>query len=486
MTLKCGIVGLPNVGKSTLFNALTASCAAEAANYPFCTIEPNSGIVSVPDERLHKLSSIVGSSKIIPTYIEFVDIAGLVKGASKGEGLGNKFLSHIREVDAIIHVLRCFEDIDITHVYNKIDPLNDAEIIETELILADLESVQKRLANSEKRLKSNDKTLQEQINLLNELSQILAKGKPARELTGLYDQETLNQLQLLTLKPVLYVCNVLEQYALSGNKFTKMIEEKTQKEDAQYVIISSKIEAEIATLENEEEKKEFLSTIGLIETGLKAEIATLENEEEKKEFLSTIGLIETGLIGPKEAHAWTFKNGTTAAQGAGIIHTDFEKGSEVKAKEMGKLRLEGKDYKMQDGFAFGILSLGRFSDIWGRRPIILFGLLIYIISSISSIFVINIKMLMILRFCQAFGASVGSVIGQAMARDSYQGSQNYDYSSYWINNCWIYSRIFKLEIYFCISKCNTIILWEASFFVKYINVKFNREYYTCNIILLAF
>lgn len=355
MTLKCGIVGLPNVGKSTLFNALTASIAAEAANYPFCTIEPNSGIVSVPDERISQLAAIAGSAKLIPAYIEFVDIAGLVKGASKGEGLGNKFLSHIREVDAILHVLRCFEDIDITHVHDKIDPINDAEIIEMELIFADYESVEKRIPALEKRLKTGDKTIKDQIELLKEVRDVLAQGKPARCLTH-HSKESLNQLQLLTSKPILYACNVLEGDAVSGNELTKRVAAKAEAEGAKYVIISSKIEADIAILESLEEKTEFLNSIGLFETGLSRIIKEGYNLLDLKSFFT---------IGPKEAHAWTFKNGITAPQAAGIIHTDFEKGfiraevisyldylaceGEVKAKETGKMRLEGKEYKIQDG-----------------------------------------------------------------------------------------------------------------------------------------
>ncbi|MCZ6903867.1 MAG: redox-regulated ATPase YchF [Rickettsia endosymbiont of Ixodes persulcatus] len=356
MTLKLGIVGLPNVGKSTLFNALTASQAADAANYPFCTIEPNSSKVSVPDERLHKLASLAGSGKIIPSYIEFVDIAGLVKGASKGEGLGNKFLSHIREVDAILHVLRCFKDEDITHVHNKVDPLHDLEIIETELILADIELVEKRLATSEKRLKSGDKTMAEQIELLKEVYKLLADGKPARVLNETLGVDNLKQLQLITSKPVLYVCNVLEQDAAGGNEFTKLVAERGKKENAKSVVISSKIEADIALLESMEEKEEFLKDIGLDETGLSKVI---------KEGYNLLNLKSFFTIGPKEAHSWTFKDGMLAPTAAGIIHTDFEKGfiraevigyedyislgSEVKAKEVGKMRLEGKEYKMQDG-----------------------------------------------------------------------------------------------------------------------------------------
>lgn len=356
MTLKLGIVGLPNVGKSTLFNALTASVAADAANYPFCTIEPNSGIVSVPDERLQRLANLAGSAKIIPSYIEFVDIAGLVKGASKGEGLGNKFLSHIREVDAILHVLRCFEDEDITHVHNKVDPIHDLEVIETELILADIESVEKRLSTSEKRLKSGDKSLAEQIELLKEVYKVLADGKPARILNETLGVDNLKQLQLITSKPVLYACNVLEKDAAKGNEFTKLVADYAKKENAKIVVISSKIEADIALLESHEEKEEFLKDIGLDETGLSKVI---------KEGYNLLNLKSFFTIGPKEAHSWTFKDGILAPSAAGIIHTDFEKGfiraevigyedyinlgSEAKAKEVGKMRLEGKEYKMQDG-----------------------------------------------------------------------------------------------------------------------------------------
>lgn len=356
MTLKLGIVGLPNVGKSTLFNALTTSVAAEAANYPFCTIEPNSAVVSVPDERLHKLAELVGSNKIIPSYIEFVDIAGLVKGASKGEGLGNKFLSNIREVDAILHVLRCFEDRDIAHVHNKVDPIHDLEIIEMELILADIESVEKRLATSEKRLKSGAKALVDQIELLKKVYKVLVDGKPARVLNNTLGADNLKQLQLLTSKPVLYVCNVLEKDAASGNELTKLVKEEAKKEEVKSIIIASKIEADIALLEDKEEKKEFLNSIDLKETGLSRVI---------KEGYNLLNLKSFFTIGPKAAHSWTFKDGTLAPGAAGIIHTDFEKGfiraevigyedyinlgSEAKAKEVGKMRLEGKEYKIQDG-----------------------------------------------------------------------------------------------------------------------------------------
>ena len=236
MTLKCGIVGLPNVGKSTLFNALTANIKAEAANYPFCTIEPNTGTVSVPDERLIKLAGLAGSAKILPAFIEFVDIAGLVKGASTGEGLGNKFLSHIREVDAIIHVLRCFEDSDITHVHGKIDPINDAEVIETELIIADLESVEKRIANLSKKAKT-DKSLMQQIELLSKCQKVLEEGKPVRSMVKEENAKEIAYLQLLTSKPILYVCNVLEHEAVDGNEYSKLVADKAKKEGASSVVI---------------------------------------------------------------------------------------------------------------------------------------------------------------------------------------------------------------------------------------------------------
>jgi hypothetical protein len=356
MTLKCGIVGLPNVGKSTLFNALTASSAAEAANYPFCTIEPNTGTVSVPDERLYKLAQIAGSAKILPAFIEFVDIAGLVKGASKGEGLGNKFLSHIREVDAIIHVLRCFDDPDVTHVHGAIDPVSDAEVIETELIIADLESIEKRILNIEKKYKSGDKSLKDQMELMEDCRQALLKGESVRTLNTKYSKKILSSLQLLTSKPILYVCNVLEDEAASGNNYSKLATEKAISEGAKAIVISSKIEAEISNLQEQEEKDEFLASLGLEETGLSKII---------KSAYDLLALRSFFTVGPKEAHAWTFEEGHSAPQAAGIIHTDFEKGfiraevigyndyielgSEVKVKEAGKMRVEGKEYKMNDG-----------------------------------------------------------------------------------------------------------------------------------------
>jgi len=355
MALKCGIVGLPNVGKSTLFNALTASSSAEAANYPFCTIEPNTGIVPVPDVRLKQLADNAGSAKILPAFIEFVDIAGLVKGASKGEGLGNQFLSHIREVDAIIHVLRCFEDVDVTHVHGKIDSVEDSEVIEMELIIADLESVEKRIVNLVKKAKS-DKGLIPQITLLEQCKKVLEEGKPVRSMENTINKKELAGLQLLTSKPILYVCNVLESEAAEGNEYSRKLAQKAAGENANSVVISSKIEAEISILETDEEKQEFLESLGLQETGLSKIIKSAYNLLDLKSFFT---------IGPKEAHAWTFSAGTLAPQAAGIIHTDFEKGfiraeviscreyleigSEAKARELGKMRVEGKDYEMQDG-----------------------------------------------------------------------------------------------------------------------------------------
>jgi GTP-binding protein YchF len=357
MGLKCGIVGLPNVGKSTLFNALTKSQAAAAANYPFCTIEPNNGIVPVDDPRLAILAQLAGSAKLIPAYIEFVDIAGLVRGASKGEGLGNQFLGHIREVDAILHVLRCFEDKDITHVHDKVDPMHDAEIINTELILADLESVEKRLPGVKKRFQNGDKALKEQLELLEQARVCLNDGKPVRSLIKTEEEsDAFKALQLLTSKPLLYICNVLESEAVAGNKLSEAIIELATTESTSAVIISSKIESEIATLESEEERQMFLETIGLNETGLSKIV---------KAAYKILNMQSYFTIGPKEAHAWTFRTGTKAPKAAGIIHTDFEKGfiraevisyldyvnygSETKVKDAGKMRVEGKEYVVQDG-----------------------------------------------------------------------------------------------------------------------------------------
>jgi GTP-binding protein YchF len=359
MGFKCGIVGLPNVGKSTLFNALTETATAEAANYPFCTIEPNTGIVAVPDKRLKKLSELANSQKVIPAQMQFVDIAGLVSGASKGEGLGNKFLSHIREVDAIIHVLRCFEDTEITHVENTIDPLRDSEIIETELMLADLDSLEKQIQNLSKKAKSNDPDAKKDLALMQNLHVLLSDGKPIRSAD--FDKDKLKKIRtfnLLTSKPVLYVCNVSEEDAVLGNKFSKIIFDKAIQENCVSVIISGAIESEIALL-NDEEKNEFLADLNLKESGL--------NRLIRKGF-DLLGLLTFFTIGPKEARAWTLKKDLTAPEAAGAIHTDFQKGfiraetisyddylnykSEQAVKDSGRMRVEGSDYVVQDGDIF--------------------------------------------------------------------------------------------------------------------------------------
>jgi GTP-binding protein YchF len=359
MGFKCGIVGLPNVGKSTLFNALTETATAEAANYPFCTIEPNTGIVAVPDKRLKKLSELANSQKVIPAQMQFVDIAGLVSGASKGEGLGNKFLSHIREVDAIIHVLRCFEDTEITHVENTIDPLRDSEIIETELMLADLDSLDKQIQNLSKKAKSNDPDAKKDLALMQNLHVLLSDGKPIRSAD--FDKDKLKKIKtfnLLTSKPVLYVCNVSEEDAVLGNKFSKIIFDKAIQENCVSVIISGAIESEIALL-NDEEKNEFLADLNLKESGL--------NRLIRKGF-DLLGLLTFFTIGPKEARAWTLKKDSTAPEAAGAIHTDFQKGfiraetisyddylnykSEQAVKDSGRMRVEGSEYVVQDGDIF--------------------------------------------------------------------------------------------------------------------------------------
>jgi ribosome-binding ATPase len=358
MGFKCGIVGLPNVGKSTLFNALLSTMQAEAANYPFCTIEPNVGRVGVPDERLSKLAAIASSAQIIPTQLEFVDIAGLVRGASKGEGLGNQFLSHIREVDAIIYVLRCFEDGDVTHVEGSVNPLRDAEIIETELVLADMESLEKRLTNIQKKAKGGDKEAVVQADMIERALKMVNEGKAARYvlLKDAGEKTVLTNLQLLTSKPVMVVCNVDEASAATGNAMSKTVEEMAKKLHAPCVIVSAKIEAEISMLATDADKQEFLSTLGLEETGLTRII---------KAGYSLLNLITYFTIGPKEARAWTVIDGMRAPASAGVIHTDFEKGfiraetvgygdyiahnGEQGAKEAGKFRLEGKDYVVQDG-----------------------------------------------------------------------------------------------------------------------------------------
>ncbi|CAM5770572.1 ribosome-binding ATPase YchF [Labrys miyagiensis] len=356
MGFKCGIVGLPNVGKSTLFNALTQTAAAQAANYPFCTIEPNVGDVAVPDERLEKLAAIAGSATIIPTRLTFVDIAGLVRGASKGEGLGNQFLGNIRECDAIAHVVRCFEDGDVTHVEGKIDPVADIETIETELMLADLDSLERRVVALEKKARGGDKESKETLDLVNRALVLLREGKPARLVDVKPDERrAFEMLQLLTAKPVLYVCNVEEASADKGNAFSERVKARAAEEGAKAVVVSAKIESEIAVLPPEEQE-EYLEAIGLAEPGLNRVIRT------GYELLS---LVTYFTVGPKEARAWTITKGMRAPQAAGVIHSDFEKGfirsetiaygdyvnlnGESGAKEAGKFRLEGKDYVVADG-----------------------------------------------------------------------------------------------------------------------------------------
>ena len=359
MSLQCGIVGLPNVGKSTLFNALTQTAAAQAANYPFCTIEPNIGRVNVPDERMEKLAKIAGSQELIPAQIEFVDIAGIVRGASKGEGLGNKFLSHIREVDAIINVVRCFEDENITHVEGLVDPMRDIELIQLELIIADLESLEKRIPTMEKKAKQ-EKEIAAQVEVAKRVIEVLKEGKAARgvEIKSEEEAKILRELQLISSKPQLFVCN-LKENELPGNKYSKLVEEFGVANGYKVLKICAQIEAEVASLETEEEKKEFLESVGLNETGL-AQII--------RNSYSLLELITFFTVGPKECHAWTLKKGSSAPKAAGVIHTDFEKGfiraetisypdyiscnGEEGAKNAGKLRLEGKEYVTQDGDVF--------------------------------------------------------------------------------------------------------------------------------------
>jgi len=356
MALSIGIVGLPNVGKSTLFNALTQTAQAQAANFPFCTIEPNVGTVTVPDPRLDALAAIVKPNKILPTAISFVDIAGLVKGASKGEGLGNQFLSNIREVDAIAHVARCFVDDNVTHVANKVDPLADIEVINTELMLADLASVEKRQQNIAKKAKSGDKEAVIELSACDKIIKALSDGKPARSV-DLNDEEraVARHFQLMTAKPILYVCNVEESSAAGGNELSRKVAEYAAKEGAEAVVISAAIEAEVSQLPAADQA-EFLSGLGLTEPGLNRVI---------RAGYKLLGLITFFTAGVQEVRAWTVRNGGTAPNAAGVIHTDFEKGfiraetiayndfitfkGESGAKDAGKLRLEGKDYIVKDG-----------------------------------------------------------------------------------------------------------------------------------------
>jgi ribosome-binding ATPase len=356
MGFKCGIVGLPNVGKSTLFNALTETAAAQAANYPFCTIEPNVGEVAVPDPRLDALATLAKSATIVPTRLTFVDIAGLVRGASKGEGLGNQFLANIREVDAIAHVVRCFEDTDVTHVEGRIDPVADIETVETELMLSDLDSLERRADGLAKKAKGGDKEAKDSLDLIGRALALLREGKPAR-LTELKPEEerAFHMLGLLTSLPVLYVCNVDEASAATGNDFARKVEARAKEEGAAAVVISAKIEAEIAVL-SREERGEYLSAVGLKEAGLDRLI---------RAGYALLALLTFFTAGPKETRAWTITRGTKAPQAAGTIHTDFEQGfiraetiayddyvscgGESGARDAGKMRLEGKDYVVQDG-----------------------------------------------------------------------------------------------------------------------------------------
>ena len=363
MGFKCGIIGLPNVGKSTLFNALTQSNKAEAANYPFATIEPNIGRVAVPDERLQVLASIGKSEKIVPSFMDFVDIAGLVKGASQGEGLGNKFLGHVREVDAIAHVVRCFEDSNITHVSSEINPINDIETINLELQLADLESLNNKTISLEKKIKTNDKEAKSQLDIVNKLLEQLEQGNLINlNIFKNTDINFINSLNLISLKPTMFVCNVDEKSIHNGNVLSNKVFELAKKNNNSSVLVSASIEAQIAELENEEEKIEFLKELDLDQTTLSKVI---------KSGYNLLNLINFFTCGPKETKAWTIQNNTLAPQAAGKIHTDFEKGfiraetvsyddyvnnnGEVGSRENGKLRQEGKEYVVKDGDVMNFL-----------------------------------------------------------------------------------------------------------------------------------
>jgi ribosome-binding ATPase len=359
MGFKCGIVGLPNVGKSTLFNALTETAAAQAANYPFCTIEPNIGEVAVPDQRLETLAVLAKSAAVVPTRLIFVDIAGLVRGASKGEGLGNQFLGNIREVDAVVHVVRCFEDGEVTHVEGRVDPIADIETVETELMLADLESLERRIDGLERKSRGTDadaKEAKEALALVNRALALLRDGKPARLTERKADEErTFHSLGLLTALPVLYVCNVDEASAAAGNAFSRQVENRARGEAAAAIVISAKIEAEIAAL-SRDERQSYLEAVGLSEAGLDRLI---------RAGYALLNLVTFFTAGPKESRAWTVTSGAKAPQAAGVIHTDFERGfiraetiayddyvtcrGEAGARDAGKMRLEGKDYVVHDG-----------------------------------------------------------------------------------------------------------------------------------------